>query len=182
MRLSELLVERKPAIIKGWMDSMLELYHKDTRTFLVKRKDQFANPIGHSLSTNLELLYELLLENKDLDAVKAESALDELIRVRSIQDFSSSDCVSFIFLLKDVVHQELENELKEASLIKEFLLLGSRIDRLMLLGFDIHMRYRERIYKIKADTVKRDVAYLLKKTGFLSDIPEWDDTKPEDSE
>ena len=82
--------------------------------------------------------------------------------------------MSFLFLLKDVIRDSLEKEIREDSVMKELVELESRIDRLALLSFDIYMKCRERIYEIKADEVKRLTFRLLQRANLICEIQETD--------
>ena len=81
--------------------------------------------------------------------------LDEIIRIRVLQNFAPSQALAFIFLLKNVIRHELAEEIRKENLAAELLDLESRIDGLALLGFDVYTKRREKLYEIKADEVKR---------------------------
>ncbi len=90
-----------------------------------------------------------------------------------MQDFSPSQAVAFIFLLKRVIREELESEIPENQLFDELMIIDSRIDDMALLGFDIYMGCREKIYEIRAKEAKNRVSGLLQKSGLISEIPDW---------
>ena len=95
--------------------------------------------------------------------------LDEIIRIRALQNFTPSQALAFIFLLKIVIREELAGEILKENLAAEILDLESRIDGLALLGFDVYTKRREKIYEIKADEAKRRVSGLMRKTGLSED-------------
>jgi hypothetical protein len=94
------------------------------------------------------------------------AALDEIIRIRALQDCSPSQALAFVFLLKNVIREELAEELEQQNLVAELQDLESRIDGLALLGFDVYSKRREKIYEIRANEMKGRVSLLLRKAGI----------------
>ena len=171
MKLEKFLSQKRSAILDRWLQLILETYPAGSMRFLKKQKDQFANPVGHTISKETENLYQELL--RGIETEKVSPILDRMIRIRAIQDFTPSQAVVFIFLLKKVIREELETEISENHLYGELLLFESKIDDLAFLGFDIYMKCREKIFEIRANEAKNQVSRLLKKAGLISEIPEW---------
>lgn len=171
MKLEKLLSQKKSAILERWLQLILETYPADAQRFLKKQKDRFANPVGTTISKETENLYKQLLQRVETESLSA--SLDRIFRIRAVQDFSPSQAVAFIFLLKRVIREELESEIPENRLFDELMIIESRIDDMALLGFDIYMRCREKIYEIRANEAKNRVSRLLQKSGLISEIPDW---------
>ena len=167
MQLATLLAQKKAAILGRWLTMIYDSYPPETAIFLRKEKNHFDNPMGYRISEGLEGLYGALLQ--ELEREQVLTCLDEIIRIRALQDFAPSQALAFIFLLKNVIRQELAEEIQKENLAAEILDLESRIDGLALLGFDIYTKRREKIYEIKADEAKRRVSGLMRKTGLTED-------------
>src|SRR5665647_1478795 len=167
MQLATLLSQKKAAILGRWLNMIYDSYPPETAIFLRKEKNRFDNPAGYRISEGLEGLYGALLQ--ELEREQVLTCLDEIIRIRALQDFAPSQALAFIFLLKNVIRQELAEEIQKENLAPEILDLESRIDGLALLGFDIYTKRREKIYEIKADEAKRRVSGLMRKTGLTED-------------
>ena len=170
MQLSTLLShlsQKKAAILGRWLAMIFESYPPETAIFLRKEKNRFDNPAGYRISEGLEGLYGALLQEMERDQVL--TCLDEIIRIRALQNFTPSQALAFIFLLKIVIREELAEEIRKENLAAEILDLESRIDGLALLGFDVYTKRREKIYEIKADEAKRRVSGLMRKTGLTED-------------
>jgi hypothetical protein len=180
MKLEDLLKQKAAPIRKRWLDLIIETYPADSQRFLREQKDRFANPVGTTLSRAVEALYHELLHG--MDSEKLNASLDEIVRMRAIQDFSAARAMTFIFLLKKVLREELDQEIKEsASACEELLALEARVDEMALRGFDLYMKCRERVYEIRAREAKNHVSRLLHKAGLLCEVPSWDsDRKKED--
>jgi len=167
MPLTTHLAQKKSAILGRWLTTIYESYPPETAIFLRKEKNRFDNPVGYRVSEGLEGLFGALLQELERDQVLAY--LDEIIRIRALQDFAPSQALAFIFLLKNVIRQELAVEIEKENLAAEILALESRIDGLALLGFDVYTKRRGKIEEIKADEAKRRVSGLIRKAGLSDD-------------
>jgi hypothetical protein len=159
MTLKDLLQEKKSAIAKRWLEDTLATYNRDTALFLRQNKDPFANPVGHSLRKGTRAIFESLLEGKELDTIRDH--LKEIIKIRAIQDFSPSQALSFVFLLKKSIRTELGQTASKEGLTAELTSFETEIDRIALLAFDVFMRCREDVYNLRVNEVKRNVSAIL---------------------
>jgi len=173
MTLRELLSEKKSGILKRWLENILDTYPSDTKKFLKKQKDQFANPVGYTLSTETENLLDELFNETELDFGRVNLILDRIIRIRAIQDLLPSEAVAFIYLLKKSIRDALQEELRNAELCDELFTFETRIDKIALTSFDIYMTCREKMYEIQANHSRNQVSSLLRKTGLACELPEW---------
>jgi hypothetical protein len=167
MQLNAHLAKKKTAILGRWLKAIYESYPPETAIFLQREKNRFDNPVGYRTSEGLEGLYDAILQDKEREQVL--NYLDEIIRIRALQDFSPSKALAFIFLLKNVIRAELADEIPKENLAAEMLDLESRIDGLALLGFDVYSKRREKIYEIRANEMKGRVSLLLRKAGIDDD-------------
>jgi hypothetical protein len=173
MKLEELLTKRASRILKRWLDLLFETYPADAQRFLRKQKDPFANPVGTTLSGELETLYREFLGKADPD--KMASAMDGIIRIRAVQGFAASEAVAFIFFLKKIIREETDKEVREDRFVAEELLtLESRLDDLALQAFDLYMACREKVFEVRAREARNHVSGLLRRAGLTAEIPEWD--------
>jgi len=168
MKLEDILSQKRSAILKRWFDVILETYPADTQGFLKKQKDRFANPVGYTISQEIEALFGELLQGMDSD--KISPFLDRIIRIRAVQDFSPPEAMAFIFLLKKVIREELKNEIRENQIFEELLKFESKIDELALLSFDIYAKCREKVYELKVSETKRMLFGPLKKANLICEI------------
>jgi len=177
MKLKDLLLERKSNILAKWFDKMIESYPPDSSNFLKNQKNRFSNPVGNTISEGINSLFDVLVQGYEPETIYP--FLNDIIRIKAVQDFSPSQAVSFVFLLKRVLRDAVKKELKEYSIYEELTLLESQIDELALLSFDIFMKCRERIYEIKADEVKRMTFRLIQRANLICETRESD---PDDSD
>ena len=163
-RLVPCLSAKSPAILGKWLDVLLDSYPSETALFLRKEKDPFSNPIAHQLEKGLKGILTALVEDQGPEI--AVAALDEVVRVLALQEIAPSQALAFVFYLKQIVRQELAQELRDISLVPEMAELEERIDGLALLGFDSYMQRREKLCELKVNEVKSRVSGLLRRAGI----------------
>ena len=135
-----------------------------------KQKDQFANPVGHTISEGMDSIFDELVH--EADSEKISLFLDNIIRVRAVQDFTPSQAVSFIFGLKKVIREELESEILKEGISEELEAFDCRIDGLALLCFDIYTQCRQRLSDIRVKEVRTRSERLLQMAGLAYELPE----------
>jgi hypothetical protein len=171
MKLEHLLSENRAEIVDRWSTLILETYPIDAQRFLKKQKDPFANPVGTTLRKQIQKLYGLLLG--EIDPQELAPTLDGIVRIRAVQDFNPSQAVVFVFLLKKVVREKLEKEIKDHRLGDDLQVFEAKLDEVALLAFDIYVKCKEKLYEIRAMEAKSQVSRLLKRAGLICDIPTW---------
>jgi len=145
-KLQKLLLDKKVEILEKWEDSILRSFSPDAFHIFKKQKNQFANPVGHKIRTGLEELYDVLCEPSNNEVITPD--LEQLIKMRAVQQVSASDAVSFIFKLKEIVRKELLKKGMTES-YNEWLAFDARIDAAALVIFDMFMASKEQIYKVR---------------------------------
>ena len=149
MSIETLLKQKKKAIVDKWIEQVLDSY--SSPNFFKKQKDPFANPIGSTISSGLQNLFSVLVEERELD--EAAKPLEEIVKIRAVQDFSPSSAISFVYLLKNIVRLELAREKNREEVLGTLADLDTRIDRVALMAFDFYMNCRERLHQIRVNEV-----------------------------
>ncbi len=170
MALIELLLHRRAAIAERWLDKTLATYPPNAVEFFKRERDQFANPVGQTLSTGIDAILNILLEG--MDPPELCRHLEDIIKIRSVQDLTPAKAVGFVFLLKDAIREELGDELQGAAMLAEWRNFEAQIDQTTLFGFDVYVKCREKIYEIRVDEVKRRVATLIKRSNYFISEPD----------
>ena len=99
MALIDLLSDKKSDILERWRELVFDSYVPETARFLKSQKDRFANPIAYQLNRGLTGILEVFLLNQETDQVMAQ--LDEVLRLKALQEAAPSRALAFIFLLKN---------------------------------------------------------------------------------
>ena len=136
-------------------------YPEETQKFFGGQKDPFANPVGSTILEGIEGLYDELVKGGGFS--KASFFLENITRVRAVQDFSPSAALAFIPFLKKVVRDELPKDANGNHLFEEVGEFERRIDQLTLLAFDIDMACREKLYEIRVNEIKNRSARMLER-------------------
>ena len=143
------LAEKKRVIAGEWLERVLETYPENSSRHLRLETDPFQNPVGQTLKEGLSVLVEEILGGMTL--ARITPALDGIVRMRAVQDFTAGQAVSFVFLLREVVRKHLGDHQAILELAER------RIDDLALQAFDLFMACREKMYEIKAEALKRSM-------------------------
>lgn len=152
-QLEGILKHKKKAIVGKWLELVADLYPAGSK--LLVDKDKFTNPVGYVLSSEIEVLYDEFLHDR-IDSERAIIALEEIIRSRAVQDRTPGESIRFVFLLKDVVRNELKSGIKNKELAGELLMLETRVDNLACQAFNVYTGCRERVNQIRLNEIKRD--------------------------
>ena len=147
----------------------MDAYPEETVKFLKKEGDPFSNPVGAGLREGLAELLDGIFNGVEPDELT--SALDRVIRVRAVQDFEPSAAVSFVFDLKRLL-LETAGEGADGSLDQ----LDQRIERLGLCAFDVYMRCREDMWRIRAREIRNQ------SVGIMERVVEWRERREANSE
>jgi len=164
MDLKETIKKNKNRLLKEWFTATINTYPKDSARVLGKDANRFDNPVGavtrESLGDVLDLIAEAYTEQS------LERALDPVIRIRAVQAFDASDAVSFIFALKKIG----ENFLDESQL-RPF---DHMVDHIALAGFDKFMKCKEEIFLLKSTESKRRIHRAFDREGLVAELSEED--------
>jgi hypothetical protein len=173
MDLNSYLEKERNAIIKKWVSCVIETYAPETATLLKKESNQFANPVGHTLLHGIQAVYDEFLHS--MDPEKLSPHLDRIIRIRAVQDFTPAQAISFILSLKQIVRNELEQDIHQNQVSStELVAFEARVDELALLAFNIYVQCRERLAEVRLNELKNRTFRLLQKADLLAEFPEWE--------
>jgi len=150
----DLLPGRKKVILERWFRAIRSVYPEGATDLLSKTGDRFRNPVGFTIRREIETLFDEVVVPGDPD--RRRGALDAIISIRAVQECAPSEAVGFIFLLKKVVAEIIDDELREADELRERVEFERRVDALGLEAFDIYMKRREQISDIRVKELARD--------------------------
>ena len=157
-----LSAENRKLILDRWREAIVATYPANTASFLRGQKDRFSNPVGHVLRKATEAIIDGLIANVEIASLAP--SLDEIIRIRSVQDYTASQAVSFVFLLK-----QSAREVAGEATTEELAAFDARIDQLALTAFDVYTHCREQIHEIRAHEIQKRTHLLLERTGLFND-------------
>jgi hypothetical protein len=162
MELSKLLEKRRSAILETLLDEIFDTYPADTSRFLKGENDRFANPVGHTITANAELILNGLIKKADTASLAA--CLEQIMRIRAVQDFTPSQAVSFINSLKTVITGQLKTEINRYNLWDELAEFETRIDSLSQCAYELHTEMKKRIDIIRTKELDNSERFLKRLT------------------
>jgi hypothetical protein len=136
---------KEEAMLDRWFARAVECHSEETLRFLGAEKDPFRNPVGHTLRENLAVLLEQVLGG--MEAEPAQAALENIVRIRAVQDLTASQALQFVFELRPILRQFPAEANQEV--------LDARIDQLALWAFEEYVRCRERLADLRISESRR---------------------------
>jgi hypothetical protein len=158
MDITILLRERMPVILDRCLTLILDTYPPETAQFLRREKDRFQNPVWYTISREMEILCQQVAGAMEME--KVNMALENIIRVRAVQDFSPSQAIAFVSLLKRAMREEILRDAgggtreEKDGIIHALNDLDTRIEQVLSAAFDIYTKTREKIYELRIREIK----------------------------
>lgn len=156
MEVTEALTSKKQEILSVWIERTLDSYIAPG--FFKSAKDPFANPVGSNITAGLTALFDLLVAKADLQA--CAKPLDQVVRIRAVQEFTPAQAVAPFLELKWVVKQVLSGDKATRPLLGKLDALDCDIDRMALTAFNIYSECREQLYRNRIRELKSGSALL----------------------
>lgn len=155
----QLFLSCKEEVLQKWTTAIFAMYPFETSGFLRSKKDQFANPVGHTTTLAVGKLYDALT-GADVQTESVQDALRDLIRIRAVQDLTPSQAVGALYLLKPVLRSLFLTEALAAGKLDTLLEAESRLDTLALMAFDLYMQDKEVVFATRVGELKRRTTQL----------------------
>jgi hypothetical protein len=150
MEIKDALAGKKKDILALWIERTLDSY--TSPSFFKKATDPFANPVGSNIATGLTHLFEALQEGKGLESYT--KPLDQVVRIRAVQEFTPGQAVAPILELKWVIKQVFSADKGTQALLGGLDTLDCEIDRMALAAFDVYSECREQLYRNRVAELK----------------------------
>jgi hypothetical protein len=153
MNIQTLLADKRQTILDRWMTAIAETYPSDAAKFLLSNRNRFANPVGRTVAEEIETLFDAVIGNASPDEVTA--SLEQINKIRAVQDFTASQAVAFVFFLKTIIREEVGGHCQKPKEVKQLQELESIIDGLALMAFDSYMQCREKLFEVRCSDIRR---------------------------
>lgn len=168
MRLRQLLEKNKSAIVSHWFERLVSTYPPDTARFLKSQKDAFANPVGGTARKTLDALFDELIGDAAPETLR--QILDPLIRVRAVQTlFTPSQALGFILAVKTIARTRVGINPNDTDLASAFAAFEEKVDRALLVAFDVFQSCREHIYRLKANEEQSKIYKAFARAGLVTE-------------
>jgi hypothetical protein len=161
MELAAVLEQNREAVLEKWFETIIRTYPEQTSQFLAKQKDRFSNPVGYAIERSIGPVYDQIVTSMDADTLL--ESLDSIIRIRSVQEFSPSEAVAFVFELKSVIRDVLGDRSRELEQSGDLAVLDKRIDKVAMLAFDKYTECRQKLFDIRTKEIRRQSTQLMER-------------------
>ena len=168
--LGELLRDNRDIIVQRWFDDGLATYPEDSASAFKRQKDPFANPIGHSLRLGTKAIFDALLDGADSDTIQHH--LNEIVKIRAVQQVTASEAIKFVFSVKQAVRAELGRAARDPRMVDELEAFDGKVDRVALVAFDTYVQCREQVSELRIGEVKRQVSWIIDRVNRRNTDPE----------
>lgn len=177
MSLTDFLTQRKDTILERWFDLIVKTY-PGLSTIFLRKKHRWGNPVGTNIEAAIAALYDELL--KPEAGKELAPLLDQVVRIRSVQEYSPSESVAILLFVKHVVREQLAEEIDSGEVdVHELLQFEARVDSMMLVAFDIYTKCRNQLFELRLNDFKIHFSGLLRQKGITVDYPKFDNSASE---
>lgn len=156
---------QRGAILEEWREALFATYSDEAHRFLKGNRDRIGNPIGQAILRATEESLPFLFGTED--AKCNYSAINDLIRIRAVQDFTASQAAGIFQALKKVLFDHLWSFNLSETQMRKFFALLSRVDEMQLTAFELYTSHRARLAEIRVDESRRRYARVLTDSRFL---------------
>jgi hypothetical protein len=146
------LKQNRESVLRKWFDLTVSTYEPEMIRFLKKDKNPFSNPVRHTIRSGLEKIFDGIVNDMHIET--CYEGLKEIIKLRAVQSFSPSQALVFIFDIKDIVRNELQDLINADISENEMRVFDKNVDRLTGVAFDIYSECREKINDIRLTEIK----------------------------
>lgn len=170
MKFGDLLDARLDTIVERWGDAVLSAYPPDSAAIFRKQKDPFANPLGASVRKGTRGVLGAMLNNMDQEGLR--SHLDEIIRIRAVQQMTPAEALAFVFSLRSIVREVVPEAEADPRYRGDLAEMDRKIDEVALSAFEIYAARREEVSDLRINEVKRQVSWVMGKINQQDEGPE----------
>ncbi len=165
------LLQHREELTRRWIDVVHGTYPFETIGFLRTRKDRFMNPVGHRTDEAAQAVIDAVL-TPEVDESALGKALEEIVRVRAVQDFPPETAIGMFFALKDILRTHLAADTGSEAYAPALRGLETRIDAIVLMAFGAYARCREKLFRMKVEETQRRYSQIVRLARKYGDVPE----------
>ena len=136
MDLAEGFRNHRQKIVDKWVEYTLSTY--SSSGFFIRERDSFANPVGGNIRAALNTLFPLLAKGAETGDMVAP--LEQILAIRSVQEFSPSQAVAPLHAVKHITREVFAADSERRHLVAELYDFEFAVDLAILAAFDIYMR------------------------------------------
>ncbi len=174
MQSTEFFFGVRDMVLEEWVNAIFNTYPFQTTGFLRTSKDPFANPVADMTREAASTVYEAV-SGWDKKPSEVRQAIDRFIHLRAVQDFLPSQAMLVFYLLKPILRKHVMPAMQKAGKLKDYLDAESRLDTIVLLGFDMYTKSREVVAQNRINEIKNQHAQLVRWAQRVGGAPQLDE-------
>jgi len=164
-----LVRKHRSTILREWVDCILRTYPAETYDFINRKRDNlFMQTVGGVFECSCAKILDGIIEGWGRESLLRH--IDEIVRIRAVQEFSPSEAVGFFLDLKEIIRKTLHREIEENNLYGALFEIEAKIDDLCKAAFDVFMECRERIYELKANELRNWTYRIIENSGMVRQV------------
>ncbi len=164
-KVREQIKGRIQLIQQKFLDVLLSAYTVSFVSPSAGTGDPFCDPVRSTYYNCAPRLIEWVVNDGNIKEVKEN--LMSIIRIRSVQNYTPSETISFVLALRWIFRDTIYTSLEEGDREGLFLLFESRIERLLLMALDCYVQCHDKIGQIRINETKAERDRLMKLVKFM---------------
>lgn len=151
----------KQEVVTLWANEVFSSYPLETSGFLRTRQDPFANPVGNMTREAGDIVYDAIA-GEQITTTVVRKSIDRFIKFRAVQSDPHIVSMGIFYLFKPILRDRLLEQFIASRQLPEYLDAESRLDSLVLIGFDIYVSARDAIAESRIREIRSQYAQLGK--------------------
>jgi hypothetical protein len=168
MEIFNYLRESREGLIAKWQQAVIDSYPEGAGKFLSVNKSQFGNPIGFALQQDLPKIFDELSGSMNQEVLS--SSIENIIKLRAVQEFTPSEAIGFINLLKVIIISEVQSMMTDKTFADSYFQFDKNIEIANGIAFEKYLEMKLKLSEIKINEIRnrnqKMVDRLTKKYGL----------------
>lgn len=154
----EYLKNNKQSLLNEWFEWLIDTYPEASKKYFRNTNQQFTNPVGYSLYHNLNSVFDCLIR-QDFNSNEFRNALEEIIKIRFIQQSSSLKEINIFEFIWDKIISNLPPHSAKEDIVATIELFNS----FNYILFEIYSKIRARIVEIQKDEIRNRYGKIIER-------------------
>ena len=171
MNVFDYLKENSGSVTAEWRKAVYDSYPDGSGKYLTGNKDKFANPIGWAINNAIPSIYKELVG--DMDYANIANSLNDFIKMRAVQKFSTDEALGFFQELKKLVRNRTKEWFTDSDFVESLLTFESRVDKAFSIAMGLYIEDKIKIAEIRTlEEKKRNqkmITRLSEKYNLIDD-------------
>ncbi len=132
-------MELRNLILERWLEVVLESYHKEIKTFCIKERDSFLNPVGSTYRESMGIVLDALFGIFSHERVSF--ALENMVKIGCLNGYSFDEKKGYIpflsILIEEIAGYDFEKKVRQ------------KLEKLLRYEEEIYVKTREKLENLR---------------------------------